>query len=385
VTEAKSECPGPGYGSAGNLVTTEDGWIMTAKSALQSSFAETHGYPRDPLKYYVEFPLHAVHYPLGFPLEISTNSEAVIVAAQESWGPFPKLQSAKKIHLRIGVSESGQKELPKAPIFRAQRGLITIIADAENFAVCDVPRGFGFSWVTPVTVADSAFYRYHFLDVMAGLLLAPVHFAIIHAACVALDGHGVLLCGNSGAGKSTLAFACAQRGWTFISDDAGHALRRHTGRTVIGNPLYLRLRADASDFFPELLERPIILRQNGEMGLEIPTSSLPGFATAFRCAVDHVVFLNRSAAGGARLTRFPKIEAQRWLEDVLDLTLAYKPPWDGMAEEPEMILADQEAREEQRASIRELLTADVHELRYSSLDSAIECLESEVRGRYGNR
>src|SRR4029077_15179946 len=136
---------------------------MTAKAALQSSFAETHGYPRDPLKYYVEFPLHAVHYPLGFPLEISTNSEAVIVAAQESWGPFPKLQSAKKIHLRIGVSESRQKELPKAPIFRAQRGLITIIADAENFVVGDVSRGFGFSWLTPVTAADSAFFRYPFL------------------------------------------------------------------------------------------------------------------------------------------------------------------------------------------------------------------------------
>jgi hypothetical protein len=363
----------------------EDDCVMTTKSALQSSFAETHGYPRDPLKYYVEFPFRAFHHPFGLPLEISTNSEAVIAAAQESWGPFPKLQSAKKIHLRIGVSETGNNELPKAPIFRAQRGLITIIADSENFAVCDVSSGFAFSWVTPVTVADSAFFRYHFLDVMAGLLLAPVHFAIIHAACVVLDGHGVLLCGNSGAGKSTLAFACAQRGWTFVSDDASHATRRHAGRTVIGNPLYLRLRADASDFFPELLERPIILRQNGEMGLEISTSSLPGFATAFKCDVDHIVFLNRSGAGGARLTPFPKKEAQRWLEDVLDLTLAYKPPSDGMAEEPEMILADEEAREEQRASIRELLTADVHELRYSSLDSAIECLESEIRGRHGNR
>lgn len=358
---------------------------MTAKSALESSFAETHGYPRDPLKYFVEFPFHAAHHPLGFPMQVSTNSEAVIAAAQESWGPFPKLRSAKTIHLRIGVSESGQKELPKAPSFRAQRGLITIIADSENFAVCDVSRGFGFSWVTPVTVADSAFFRYHFLDVMTGLLLAPVHFAIIHAACVALDGHGVLLCGNSGAGKSTLAFACAQRGWKFVSDDAGYASRKHTDRTVIGNPLYLRLRADASDFFPELLKRPIILRQNGEMGFEVSTSSLPGFATAFKCHVDHVIFLNRSATGGARLTPFSKKEAQRRLDDVLDLTLAYKSPSERMAEESEMILANEEAREEQKASIRELLSADVHELHYSSLDSAVECLESEVRGWHGNR
>ena len=363
----------------------EDRCVMTTKSALQSSFAETHGYPRDPLKYYVEFPFRAFHHPLGFPLEISTNSEEVIIAAEESWGPFPKLQSAKKIHLRIGVSETGHQELPKAPIFRAQRGLITIIADSENFGVCDVSRGFGFCWVTPVTVADSAFFRYHFLDVMTGLLLSPVHFAILHAACVVLDGHGVLLCGNSGAGKSTLAFACAQRGWTFVSDDAGYATRGNTGRMLIGNPLYLRLRADAPDFFPELLKRPVILRQNGEMGFEISTSGLPGFATAFKCDVDHIVFLNRSAAGGARLTPFPKQEAQRRLDDVIDLTLACKLSSETMAREPEMILADEEAREEQKACIRELLTADVHELHYSSLDSAIDCLASGVRGRNGNR
>ena len=125
----------------------------------------------------------------------------------------------------------------------------------------------------------------------------------------------------------------------------------------------------------------MILRQNGEMGFDISTSGLPGFATAFKCDIDHVVFLNRSEAGGARLTPFSKKEAQRRLDDVIDLTLACTPSSETMAEEPEMLLADEEAREEQKACIRELLTADVHELHYSDLDSAIDCLESEVRGR----
>ena len=58
---------------------------------------------------------------------------------------------------------------------------------------------------------------------------------------------------------------------------------------------------------------------------------------------------------------------------------------EGVTDELQGPAADEEAREEQKACIRELLTADVHELHYSSLDSAIDCLESGVRGRYGNR
>ena len=353
--------------------------VVKAQSVTETLWEETQAWPRDPLQYYVEFPFHGTYYPLGLPLEVSTNSMSVIAAAQQSWGPFPELQSAEKIHLRIGVAERGPDELPRAPVFRAQRGLITIISDAENFGVCDVAKGFGFGWVTPVTVAESTFFRYYFLDVMTGLLLSPVHFAIVHAACIALDGHGVLLCGQSKAGKSTLAFACAQRGWTFISDDVGYALRKNPGRVVVGNPLYLRLREDAPDLFPDLRDRAVVLRQNGEFGFEISTNSLPQFETAFNCKIDHIVFLRRSATGAAHLSAFSKDQARLRLENVLEFTLASRRSSRSTGSQSEMVLADLEAREEQKAAIRELLAADVHELHYSSLDSAIECLESAVR------
>lgn len=340
---------------------------------------ESNGWPRDPLKYYVEFPLRAIHYPFGLPLEITTNSPIVIAAAQESWGAFPKFRSVVPVHLRIGVSQAGREELPPTPIFRAQRSLVTIIADSENFGVCDVNEGFGFGWVTPFTAADSAFLRHHFLDVMTWLLLAPVHFAIVHAACIALDGHGILLCGHSGAGKSSLAFACAQRGWTFVSDDASYVPRKSTGRLVIGNPLRLRFREDAGDLFPELRERTVVRRQNGELGFEILPGNLPAFSTAFSCEIDHIVFLNRRATGEVKLCAFPKEEAQRRLDDVLEFTLACKLSSGSTEGKPELTLANPEAREEQRAAVRELLTADVHELSYFSLDSAVECLETLVR------
>jgi hypothetical protein len=350
--------------------------MTTAQSAIRSSFKKTQLWPRDPLHYYVEFPLCEDYFPLGFPLEISTNSPDVIAAARQSWGRFPQLQTGGKIHLRVGVAETGRQELPRPPVLRAQRGIITIIADPENFGICDVTAGFSFGWITPAVAADSAFFRYHFLDLMTGMLLAPMHFAIVHSGCVVRDGHGVLLCGDSGEGKSTLSFACAQLGWTFVSDDAVYVPRRNAGREVIGNPLYLKLRPDAPTFFPHLRDRPVVLRQNGEWGFDISTDGLPGFATAFKCDIDHIVFLNRSAAGPAALRDFPKEEARNRLEDVLEYTFACKPS--AVGNRNEMFLADPEARQEQKDSITRLLAAGVHELSYSDLDSAIGCLESLI-------
>jgi hypothetical protein len=148
---------------------------------------------------------------------------------------------------------------------------------------------------------------------------------------------------------------------------------------VIGNPLYLRLREDAPELFPELRDRAVGLRQNGEPGFEISTSSLPRFETAFRCEIDHIVFLRRSAAGPTRLRALPKDQARLRLENVLEYTLACKRSSRSTGSQSEMVLADLEAREEQKAAIGELLAADVHELYYSSLDSAIDCLEYAVR------
>lgn len=353
--------------------------MTTAQSAIQNSLEETRSWPRDPLHYYLEFPFRENFFPLGLPLEISTNSLDVLRAAQQSWGRFPEMFAAEKAHLRIGVSDSGPQELPQPPALRGQRGLISIIADSKNFGLCDVTAGFGFGWITPAAAADSAFFRYHFLDLMAGMLLAPMHFGIVHSGCVALDGQGVLLCGHSGAGKSTLSFACAQRGWTFVSDDAVYVPRNRAGRMVIGNPLYLRLRPDAGALFPQLHEHSVVLRQNGEFGFEISTATLPRFTTAFKCHVGHLVFLNRSKTGGTRIVSFPKDEARRRLENVLEYTFACTQASAG--NRGEMFLSDPQARVEQKAAVGELLAADVHELSYSSLGPAVECLESLMRHR----
>jgi len=349
-----------------------------SRSAIRD-LRETQSWPRDPLLYRLDFPFRASYSPLGFPAHICSNSPAVLTAAEQTWGHFPALFSAEPIHLQVGVSET-LSELPPLPVLRGHRGLITVISDAHNFAVCDVTGGFSFGWFTPAVVGDVDFFRYHFLDLIVGLLLAPVHYAIVHAACVAYGGTGFLLCGHSGAGKSTLAYACSQRGWTFISDDAGYVPLRFPSRAVIGNPLFLRLRENAPDVFPQLQDRAVILRQNGEFGFELPTDTLPGLTRAFQADIDHLVFLDRQPSGPARLLPYPKEEARIRLENVLEYTLACK-GGDKAGSSVDGALTDAEVRRCQKAAVSELLTARIHELTYSGLDAAIDCLEAVANGK----
>ena len=128
---------------------------------------------------------------------------------------------------------------------RAQSNLLAGVAGRENFQCCDLEKGFAFAWVTEAVVENTDFFRYHFLEAMTWCLLDTRHLVSIHAACVALNGRGMLLAGNSGVGKSSLAYACARRGWTYTSDDATSLVRRDRGRTALGNPRVFRFRGTA--------------------------------------------------------------------------------------------------------------------------------------------
>ncbi|SFB85669.1 hypothetical protein [Tropicimonas isoalkanivorans] len=58
--------------------------------------------------------------------------------------------------------------------------------------------------------------------------------ALLHSACVARHGQGVLLAGATGAGKTTLALALAAAGWQHVGDDLIPLMR--DGQTVTAIP-----------------------------------------------------------------------------------------------------------------------------------------------------
>jgi hypothetical protein len=314
----------------------------------------------DPIGCDFSLPLKAVFYPLGFTVEIATNCAQVLAAAEENWKLFDKVFPAPPVQLRIAVLDDRTSQNLPPPTCRGQRNLVMFVAGAEDFAVCDLTNAFATCWLSASTVENGPYLRYHFLDAMALLLIEASYLTPIHAACVAFQGRGLLLGGDSGAGKSSLSFACARRGWTFVSDDASFLVRGGKGRVVVGNPHQLHFRESATELFADLKSHRLAPRINGEIAIQLATANLPGIVTAPQSSIDFLIFLNRSTSGSASLRAFPKERAAASLEQVI-------------------CYGEQHLRDAQKSSLRDLLRAEVLELCYSDLDSAVSCLEVLVR------
>jgi hypothetical protein len=306
-------------------------------------------------------PRRETFFPLGFPLELATNSEAVMAAARQCWGMFPAAYPGTPLSLCITVTEHEDDRVPPTAKFRTQQHLMSIVADARNHVTCDFSRGCAFGWVTRRVAEDTEFVRPFFLEAPAMTMLLTAHLAGIHGALITQHGVGTVLCGESFAGKSTLAYACARSGWTLVSDDCTFLLRNQTGRYAVGNPYSVRFREDAKTLFSELENCRITSRLNGKQGMEVQTSDLP-ISTANGCVIDHVVFLRRSSSGPAKMSRFHPDDGLAFLER----TMAFYGP--------------EEVQASQHQTYRRLLDAGTWELHYSKLSDAVELL-NQLRAR----
>lgn len=310
----------------------------------------------------VDLPLRARFFPLGFSLDLFTNSNAVIAAAERSWESFRAQQGEPALELRIAVlDDDGTHPLPPAPLYSQQWDTWLCVADANNFVMCDPNSGRSFGSVTQSVVRSSLYFRYHFLEA-AAMWMISTRTAPVHAACVSVRNFGMLLCGDSGAGKSSLAYAAARAGWTYVTDDASYLLLNDFNRRVVGNSHSVRFRDSAVQLFPELEGRHVTPRAAGKPSIEVPTSELPALATADSAIVEYVIFLDRRGVSPDSLVPLSK-------ESVL--------PWF-----MQNINGANESRTFQEAALKRLLSVPIFELRYRDLDWAVERLDQlAITGR----
>jgi hypothetical protein len=303
--------------------------------------------------------LERMFFPLGFPLRIRTNSAEVLRQCGTKWGDFKQEFDSEPAEAHIHVVETESRECPPPPTFRVVEHTLLVTADAENTCVAQFPRGKARMVVTSAALAHPAYFGQTFLETAAAAHIWTRLTTPIHAACVALENRGVLLCGDPGAGKTSLAYSCACARWQFISDDTSHLLHNEAGRKVIGNCYQLRFRPSAAELFPEIAGAPVIDRLYGKPSIELSTSVWPTISLAMSANVDFIVFLNRRQPHAEDLVPYCKNVARSYMRQNL--------------------FGTNETKLTQRAAIERLLQADVFELRYQSLDRAVARLERLVR------
>jgi HPr Serine kinase C-terminal domain len=298
-------------------------------------------------------------YPLGFPLRIRTNSQEVLRQSEIKWGMFEKRFDIEPIVAEIHVIATDDTECPPLPHYSFFNNMMVVTAGTGNFCVAPFPNGKTRMVVTTAALRYPNYFRQVFLDCAAACQTASRLTTGVHAACVALKGRGVLLCGDSGAGKTSLSWACAQAGWDFVADDSVHLLNGSGSRMVIGNSHQVRFRPSAAELFPEIAGAEITPRLFGKPSIELPTAPMNNVNTRECVQADFIVFLNRRTPGAAELVPYRK-----------DVARCFMRQW---------LFGTPESKTIQHAAIERLLAAPVLELRYECLHWAVDRLEKLVR------
>ncbi len=307
-------------------------------------------------------PFRAALYPLGWPFLVESNDRRVIELGRAAFGAYRKSpRSGRAFQMRLLRDPSLETRRAGAwpqAVYRNAEHLFTIRC-ADNMATADTRNHFVAGYFSEAMLADAEFFHWTFLEALPFLALTHLAFTPVHAACVVRRGRGTLLCGPPGAGKSSLAYFCGRNGYSLLGEDSVFLRRRSGPLHVCGCFSRLHFTTDARTLFPEMVQLPVSFRRNGEECLLVKPRETGIPLWTRECEAGAVVYLDRYPPGSAqpRVTPMPASEVERRL----------------YADEREDDAAVMKAH---RAAIRRLVRCGAYRIRYSTLEEALELLET---------
>lgn len=132
---------------------------------------------------------------------------------------------------------------------------------------------------------------------------------MIHAACLAEEGRGLLVAGASGSGKSTLTLALVRAGFQFLGDDTALLCRREGRVNALAFADEIDLNQQTASFFPELSGFPWGQTLTGRGKCPANPQKLYGIVPGRDCVPEVLVFPRPSLEPVTRIAPMARDEA----------------------------------------------------------------------------
>jgi hypothetical protein len=247
----------------------------------------------------------------GAQCHVSSNS-GILGDTLRGWIQEQPQQEWETFSLRVLVGDDKANDAVGAPHFRGLGHVVVASFGPANIFVFDLLRRAITATVSQEIAEQPAFWDRTLLPIALGVLGPAVGVVPIHAACLAVNGEGMLIAGASGMGKSTLSVALAQNGFDFISDDWSY-LTLCQGRLLAhGMSVPAKLLPDAVTHFPFLSQYRVGVALNQELAYELPIQEV-GAAVRTCCEPRWFLFLERSSRPGCRFVPVSADQARQYV------------------------------------------------------------------------
>ena len=285
---------------------------------MTNSKTKIHSLPTfDHFHEHIETPYRAHYHLLGSHYSIESNDPHLIHLTSHAFTGVPKHHfhgHSRRFRIRLILEDidanPGWPAKGKAPVTNMYlwNGVFCKTMGPDTVLIINPQSGSAQIVVSKQMMAFPYNVRYQLIQ-YAVVFLAQRSEGLIslNAACIALNGKGIVLIGDNAAGKSTTSLACLIDGFEFIAEE-GLVVCPNTLR-VSGLSSFLHLRPDCLRFFRELKQFqnirkfPKIMRRNVVLKLEIDTRKLNVRLARSSVEIRALVFLSGRKASTSNLVK----------------------------------------------------------------------------------
>jgi hypothetical protein len=253
---------------------------------------------------------------MGGRFDFESNSPELLRLVDAAYAGLPSHQFSSvppQFRIRLMLTPSpaqgagnraGRSRLQPPPISMIQgAGFLGSATESSTFVVLSPAERSALVAVSREMLRFKYHVRYELIEFAVFTLASRAQRLVpLHAACIGLNGRGVLLMGASGAGKTTVALHCLMDGFDFLSEDSVFVAPKSMKATGTAN--FIHVRADSLRWLEHSAQRtlirnsPTIRRRSGVEKYEVDLRRKQFHLAQAPLKIVAVAFLSAQRAAG---------------------------------------------------------------------------------------